>query len=255
MQHNAPRRLATQRIVYLSGHAMSFSASQRNALQRSITLRNAARRTATLRRAVRRHVALRSTALRGAARRIASSRLASQRNVFLVHTETKMNPKKPPFQMSPDVERLVHFLLMRDQASYAEMNAHIGRRLDGRDRYVLASACRILENRGIFFIAERGVGVIRANNSEIATLSTSHPIKKVQRITRRATKRQAHVDVQRLSADERLAFYVGRVVINAIGKDTLQSFRARIAKEIQKSGDEMLTINQITALPRLKPRR
>jgi hypothetical protein len=165
-----------------------------------------------------------------------------------------MDPKKPPFQMSPDVERLVHFLLMRDQASYAEMNATIGRRLDGRDRYVLGSACRILENRGIVFIVERGAG-----DAQIIPKSPPSqpriPSRRSNASTRRATKRQAHVDVQRLSADERLAFYVGRVVINAIGKDTLQSFRARIAKEIEKSGDEMLTINQITALPRLKPRR
>ena len=39
--------------------------------------------------------------------------------------------------------------------------------------------------------------------------------------------------MQRLTADERLAFYVGRVVIDVIGKNTLQSFRSRIAKEIE----------------------
>jgi hypothetical protein len=164
--------------------------------------------------------------------------------------------QKPAFEMSPDVERLVHFLLLRDRASYSEMNAHVGRQLSAKDRYVLESARRILENRGIIFVIERGIGVVRANNQQVATLSTTAPIKRIQRITKKANKRQAHVNVQALSADERLAFYVGRVVIDAIGKNTLQSFRTRIGKEIEKNEGEMPVLTQVTALGRLRsPKR
>jgi hypothetical protein len=56
--------------------------------------------------------------------------------------------------------------------------------------------------------------------------------------------------VQALSEDERLAFYVGRVVIDAIGKNTLKSFRSQIRGEIKRHGDEPITLSQVTALRR-----
>src|SRR4051812_25532142 len=138
---------------------------------------------------------------------------------------------KPSFEVSPDVERCCNFLESRDRASYTEISAHIGRKVNGRDRYILDSARRRLESqRDILFVVERGVGLTRATNGQRATLSTSHPITKIGKVTRKAEKRQRRVNVQELDAEERLAFYVGRVVINAIGKNTLRSFRSRIAK-------------------------
>ena len=132
------------------------------------------------------------------------------------------------------------------------MSAHVGRRLDGADRHVLVGARRILENRGTIFVVERGVGLVRANNGQVAVLSTTTPIDKIKRVIKRAKKREQHVNVQALSADERLAFYVGRSVIAAIGKTTLRSFRNQIAQQIKENEDEPIAVSQLVTLPRLK---
>jgi hypothetical protein len=93
-------------------------------------------------------------------------------------------------------------------------------------------------------------------NGQVAQLSTDEPIARIRRITHKAKKREVHVNVQALSEEERLAFYVGRVVLNAIGKNTLKSFRSQIRAEIERHGGEMpepgemMTFNQIAALPR-----
>jgi len=165
---------------------------------------------------------------------------------------------KPSYEASRDVERCTDYLTNRDRASYNELSSHLGRKVNGRDRYILQSARRRLEQRGVVFVVERGVGIVRATNKQVAVLSTDDPIRKIRRITNRARKREQHVNVQALSPDDRLAFYVGRVVVNAIGKNTLRSFRTQIRKEIEKNGgemveaygSEMMTFNQIAALPR-----
>ena len=54
---------------------------------------------------------------------------------------------------------------------------------------------------------------------------------------------------QALTADERLAFFIGRVVLNAVGKTTLKSFRNQIAKEIERDDGELVSVNQVLALP------
>src|SRR5262249_43370139 len=116
-----------------------------------------------------------------------------------------------------------------------------------------ASARRVLENRdGIIFAAERGIGIVRATNGQIANLATDHPINKISRMTRKAQKRQTRVNIQDLTSDERLAFAIGRVVVNAIGRTTLRSFRRQIAQEIEKRDGELISVNQIISLPRLK---
>jgi hypothetical protein len=160
---------------------------------------------------------------------------------------------KPSFEVGTDVQKLVDFLASRERASYSEMSAHVGRHLDGRDRYVLTSARRILESQhNTIFTTERGVGIVRASNGQVANLSTSHPISKISRLTKRARKRQAQVNIQGLSADERLAFAVGRVVLGAIGKTTLKSFRNQIRTEIERSDGDVVSVSQLVALPRLK---
>jgi predicted transcriptional regulator len=159
---------------------------------------------------------------------------------------------KPSFEMAPDVQKLVDHLAARQTVSYAEMSQITGREITGRDRYVLVSARRILENRGVIFAVQRGVGLTRANNGQVANLSTTHAISKIRRVTKRAKKREQHVNVQQLSADERLAFYVGRTVINAIGKTTLRSFRNQIRAEIEKRDGDIVSVSQLVTLPRLK---
>jgi len=158
---------------------------------------------------------------------------------------------KSIFEASTDTQKCCDFLADKDRVSYNEISRHLGRKINGRDRYVLESARRRLEKQqGVVFVVERGVGLVKANNGQKASLSTAHPIGKIKRMTRKAEHRQRLVNVQELSADERLAFAIGRVVLNAVGKTTLRSFRNKIAKEIEARDGELVEINQVIALPR-----
>jgi hypothetical protein len=157
---------------------------------------------------------------------------------------------KPSFEANPDVEKCVEYLMRHDRVSYNELSAHLGRKINGRDRYILIAARRRLERKGILFVVEWGVGLVRATNRQVARLSTDVPIGRIRRIAHKAKKREVHVNVQGLSEDERLAFYVGRVVVNAIGKSTLKSFRSQIKSEIEKHDNEPITLSQVAALRR-----
>lgn len=159
---------------------------------------------------------------------------------------------KPMFETSVDVQKCYDFLEGRERATYAEISAHLGRRINSQhDRHVLDGARRMLErDRGIVFVVERGVGVVKANNGQKANLSTTHPIDRIKKVTRKATKRQRLVNIQELSADERLAFAIGRVVLSAVGRSTMKSFRSQIKEQIDKSDGELVAVNQVLALPR-----
>jgi hypothetical protein len=159
---------------------------------------------------------------------------------------------KPMFETSTDVQKCCDFLANKDRASYAEISHHLGRKVNSpHDRHVLESARRRLEKQqGVVFVVERGIGIVRATNGQVATLATTHPIGKIKRLTRKAKKRQGRVNVQELTADERLAFTIGRAILSAVDQTTLKSLRSRLAKEIEKRDGELVTINQVFALPR-----
>jgi hypothetical protein len=157
---------------------------------------------------------------------------------------------KPSFELSPDVAKLVAFLTDRQKATYGEMSDLTGRQINSRDRHVMESARRILEAKGVYFAVDRGVGLTRATNAQVAILSTSHPITKIKRVTRVAQKRQAHVNTQDLTDDDRLAFDIGRSVLAAIRNDTSKSLRAQLAREIAKNDGGVVSIDSLLALPR-----
>jgi hypothetical protein len=162
---------------------------------------------------------------------------------------------KPTLELSADTQRLIDFLVSRDRATYAEMSSATGRNIEGRDRYVLSSARRVLEKqRGIVFAAERGVGVVRATNTQVATLATIHPINRIRRATSVAQKRQEQVNIQALTADDRLAFDIGRSVISAIRSNTSQSLRTRLREEIERRDGGIVNITSVLALPRHQKR-
>jgi hypothetical protein len=157
---------------------------------------------------------------------------------------------KAAFELSSDVELLVRFLTNRSSATYEEMSELVGRKVNGNARHVLVGARRILERSGIFFAVERNVGLVRATNGQVATLSTAAPVDKIRRTTRVAQKRQAHVNIQDLSAEERMQFDIYRSVIVAIAQNTSRHTRALLAKEILKNDGGVVNIASVLALPR-----
>jgi hypothetical protein len=157
---------------------------------------------------------------------------------------------KPSFEISGDVTRIVDHLQTHDGASYNELRTLVKRDVQRKERYVLTSALRILERSGRLFVTERNVGVALATNGQRATLSTTHPISKIGRVTRKAEKRQRGVNLQELTEEERLAFDIGRSVLAAIRQNTSKSLRTMLAREIEKRDGGMVAINSVLALPR-----
>ena len=92
-----------------------------------------------------------------------------------------------------------------------------------------------------------GIGVERANHAQVAALATDAPISKIRRAVRRSGKRQKIVNVQDLSEDQRLAFYVGRAVLGAIGQAVRDSFKNKVAKATNVD-DPPLSVKDTLAL-------
>ena len=158
--------------------------------------------------------------------------------------------KKPTFERNPDIDKLAEFLAPRQQASYAEMSVLLQREINGRDRHVLTSARRMLERKGVIFAVQRGIGLVRASNGQVAALSTDIPIRKIRKETQRARKRQAFVNSQMLDAEARLAFWIGQSVINVIKKNTSKSLRTMLAKEIERRDGGAVSLDTVLSLPR-----
>jgi hypothetical protein len=112
---------------------------------------------------------------------------------------------------------------------------HLGRNIQGRDRYILTSARRKLERLGIVFVPETGVGVVRASHPQVAHLATKAPIEKIARTARRAKKREQLVDIQQLTAEQRLVFNIGRAVLGAVEQGVRLALRNEIKKEVEKA--------------------
>jgi hypothetical protein len=155
---------------------------------------------------------------------------------------------KPSFEVSPDVRKLCEYLEQRDHASYNDMNRLLGRFVNGRDRYVLVSAMRRLQReQGIVFVVERGVGVRRATNVQIATLGTDTVITKSHRIVNRGKKLHPLVNPQALTAEEREAFWIGKSVTQAMSITMSRKMRRDIKEELDKQGEE-IDVTSVVAL-------
>jgi hypothetical protein len=155
---------------------------------------------------------------------------------------------KPSFEVSPDVRKLAEYLREREKASYAEMNRRTGRNINGADRYVLYGALRHLQRDEIVFVVERGVGITRATNGQVASLSTDHVIRKTGRAIRRGRKLQPIVDSQALTSDQRDAFFIGRCVLQMLDATVGRKMRTKIADEIKDRGGEAVDIKDVVAL-------
>lgn len=162
---------------------------------------------------------------------------------------------KPTFELSEDVRKLVEFLEPREHASYPEMNRRVGRNLNGAERYVLTSARRVLErDSGKVFVTERGIGIRRATNGQVARLSTDHVVNKTRRVVRQGKKRDALVNVQSLDADDRDAYYIGRAVRQMLDATVGRKMRSKIAQEIQDRGGEPIDLTETIGLFQRKRR-
>jgi hypothetical protein len=155
---------------------------------------------------------------------------------------------KPMFETSQDVQKLIEYLNVRDRATYDEMNQHLGRKINGRDRHILSGALyKLQRERDMVFVCERGVGVVRATNGQVAVLSTDVVLRKTGRIIRRGKKLQPIVNTQALTGDERDAFYIGRATTQMLDATIGRKMRSKIAEEIRDRG-EAVDIADVVAL-------
>ena len=163
---------------------------------------------------------------------------------------------KPMFEASPDTDLLVAFLRHRQDATHEQMGTLLGREINGRDRHILTSARRQLEREGRGFVAVRGWGIRRATNGQLAKLSTDIPQSKAKRSFRRANRRGLHVNIQDLTANERLAFYGGVVINNLLLQNLSRKSKNRVQRAIEQHGNEPISTQAAwEALSAVKPRR
>ena len=150
-------------------------------------------------------------------------------------------------ETSPDVQKCRDYLRSRQRATYREISQHLGRDVQRRDRHILENARRKLEREGIIFVVETGIGFVRANDSQIATLSTSVPIEKIRRLTKRARKREKIVNTPLLTDEQRAEMYIGRAILGAIQQATREALKHQITRAVNNGG-EPITIEQTLAL-------
>lgn len=154
----------------------------------------------------------------------------------------------PSFKRNPDTTKLVEYMTRRQRVTYEELSAHIGRDVQ-RDRWILASAIRILATQGIEFVNRRGQGYVRPSNMEMAELSTKVPIRKIRRETRIANRRHPLVNVQDLASDDRVAFDANRSVLYAVQHMTTRGMHTKLAKQVAKQDGGMVGLSAILTVP------
>lgn len=152
------------------------------------------------------------------------------------------------FEVSPNARILAEFLLPLEQATYDEMNKLIGKKINGNSRHILYRALRQLQrDHEIIFVVDRGVGLVRATNAQVATLSTDHVAHKVRRTVHRGKRMQPIVNTQELTSDQRDAFYIGRAVTQMLDAAVGRKMRSQVAEEIKDRG-EAVDISRVVAL-------
>lgn len=166
---------------------------------------------------------------------------------------------KPRFEASPDVEACADFLREnkdRDLISYAALAEATGREdIAGKSRHILASARRILEREGILFVVETGVGLKRASDAQVATLATSEPIIKTRRIAKKAKKRQSAVNVQNLTGEQRMAFWIGSAILGAIDQAASRAFKNRVTAAADKADGAIPMKQTLDLFRKMRPTR
>lgn len=167
-------------------------------------------------------------------------------------------PPKARFEASTDTDTCADYLRKHHAdglITYTAISQATGRDIGGKDRHILQSARRQLERENIVFVVETGVGIRRASDQQVATLSTDVPIAKTKRISRTARKRQRAVNVQNLTDDQRAAFYVGRAVLGAIAQATRKAFRNKLQGAVNSSDGPLQLKQTLEMFERLRPNR
>ncbi|CCJ07098.1 Hypothetical protein BN69_1647 [Methylocystis sp. SC2] len=178
--------------------------------------------------------------------RFAPYRTAAHRFATLFSPIIGKHMAKSRFETSADVETCVEYLRKHQNSgliAYVELSKTTGREIEGKDRYILASARRILEREGIFFVTETGNGVKRADDAQLAKLSTEEPIIKTRRIAKRARKRQSSVNIQGLTDEQRMAFWIGSAILGAIDQAASRVFRNAV-EEASNTSDSQISLSK-----------
>lgn len=164
---------------------------------------------------------------------------------------------KPRFEASPDVEACADYLRAnkdRELITYGAIAEATGREdITGKSRHILASARRILEREGILFVVETGQGLKRASDAQVATLATHEPIIKTRRIAKKAKKRQSAVNVQNLTGEQRMAFWIGSAILGAIDQAASRAFKNRMKDAADKTDGPIPMKQTLDLFKKLRP--
>lgn len=157
---------------------------------------------------------------------------------------------KPIFQRSADTSLLVTLFgraTPGQLVTYDEIKEWIGR--DPRkDRSAMYSAFRILHHEtGAVFASVAGEGYRRLNDGEI--VESTHEIRERQyRLSRKACKRLAVVDTEKLSTGQRRDYYANLSLHGAIQHVTSAKSQKAIASKVNGSTQQLAVAMTLKAL-------
>ncbi len=146
--------------------------------------------------------------------------------------------KKSTFQVSPDthiIERRLKALTPDESVSYKELNSLVlGRKLQGKDRYILYSAIRICaREHGIIVGTVRGAGIKRLTDTEIVGIGDG-AIDRIGRISRKASNQILRADYDKLPATEQAKHNERLSVLGAIHQFTRPASQKVIAAKVSE---------------------
>lgn len=138
----------------------------------------------------------------------------------------------PTFTLSADV-RAVYDRLVRakvgDTITYSELSGMVRREIQGKDRYVLASALRKCIGDGVAFGVVRNVGVTRLTDTEIVK-DSDNGLPRIRAVARKYAKRAMCIaDFAALSAEQRTRHNAMVSVYGAIAHLSTE----KVAKKIE----------------------
>lgn len=143
---------------------------------------------------------------------------------------------RPPFELHPDT-RLVTDALLRlepgDALTYQQVGALLSRHIVGSDYTIQAARRRAEREDGFVFITERGHGLRRLHDSEIAALGDDYATK-LRRAAKRNARRVANVqDYDGMTPEDRAARDGALALFGAIAAASKRSTLRRLEKAAQ----------------------
>lgn len=155
--------------------------------------------------------------------------------------------KAPTFRMSANTRFLVQELEKLkegDRISYADLCSIAGLSLSNLRSPLDTARTILMRDQGIVFGVERGIGLIRLNESEILA-STSQEIKGIRQKARKGIKKLAATDYNKMTPQEQLQYTIKGAVFAMSNEAASSRGQKKIAAVAEATKAKELPISQV----------